>query len=175
MVTPRSAFNDFQANSELLGASIVNLSWIILRCTHSLTTAREARCEAMGSQHREGCLKWYHVVSRGLQRVPLALLLLHDQNYMVWCHGGHETSCSSCENIVLTAHASPRLATTASTRGCGRLTSHSAGGQKGCHLFGGDERQAGTTTMTDLQVLARCVPPLAYPPNLVEVVLGTDG
>ena len=33
---------------------------------------------------------------------------------------------------------------------------------KGCHLFGGDGRQAGTTTITDLQVLARRVPPLAY-------------
>ena len=33
---------------------------------------------------------------------------------------------------------------------------------KGCHLFGGDEKQAGTYTITDLQVLARRVPPLAY-------------
>ena len=57
-------------------------------------------------------------------------LLLHDQDYKAWCHGGHGTSCSSCANIVLTAHASPRLATAASTRGCGRLTSHSAGDQK---------------------------------------------
>ena len=67
---------------------------------------------------------------RGLQLAPLALLLLHDQDYKVWCHGGHGTSCSSCANIVLTAHASPRLAAAASTRGCGRLTSHSAGDQK---------------------------------------------
>ena len=29
---------------------------------------------------------------------------------------------------------------------------------KGCHLFGGDGRQAGTYTITDLQVLARRVP-----------------
>ena len=36
---------------------------------------------------------------------------------------------------------------------------------KGYHLFGSDERQAGTYTITDFQVLARRVPPLAYPGN----------
>ena len=36
---------------------------------------------------------------------------------------------------------------------------------KGCHLFGGDGRQGGTATIADLQVLARRVPPLAYPTN----------
>ena len=70
------------------------------------------------------------MVSCGLQLAPLALLLLHDQDYKAWCHGGHGTTCSPYVNIVLTAHSSPRLATAASTRGCGRLTSHSAGDQK---------------------------------------------
>ena len=35
---------------------------------------------------------------------------------------------------------------------------------KGCHLFGGDGRQAGTTTITDLQVLTRRVPLLTLVP-----------
>ena len=34
---------------------------------------------------------------------------------------------------------------------------------KGCHLFGGDGRQAGTTTITDLQVCTRPAPPPTYP------------
>ena len=32
----------------------------------------------------------------------------------------------------------------------------------GCHLFRGDGKQAGIYTITDFQVLARRVPPLAY-------------
>ena len=32
----------------------------------------------------------------GLQLVPLALLLLYDQYYKVWCHDDHGTSCRSC-------------------------------------------------------------------------------
>ena len=36
---------------------------------------------------------------------------------------------------------------------------------KGSHLFGGDERQAGTTTITDLQVYTRREPPPTHPTN----------
>jgi hypothetical protein len=32
------------------------------------------------------------VSKRGLQLVPLALLLLHDQGCKIRCHGGHRTS-----------------------------------------------------------------------------------
>ena len=49
-----------------------------------------------------------HMVSHGLQLAPRALLLLYDQDYKAWCHGGHGTSCSSCVDTVLTAHASLR-------------------------------------------------------------------
>ena len=35
---------------------------------------------------------WSQRTKRGLQLAPLALLLLHDQGYKGWCHGGHGTS-----------------------------------------------------------------------------------
>ena len=102
------------------------LSWTALRYTQPDHRPWGAAC----GRGKPASRTMSQTVSRGLQQIPLALLLLHDQDYMAWCHGGHGTSCSSCANIVLTAHASPRLAAAASTRGCGRLTSHSAGDQK---------------------------------------------
>ena len=123
------------------------LSWTALRCTQPDHRPRGA----MRGRGMPASRTMSQMVSRGLQASFTGLMLLHDQDDKAWCHGGHGRSCSPYVNIVLvTPHASPQLATAASTRGCGGLTLHSAGDQKnlsqGCHLFGGDGRQAGTYT-----------------------------
>ena len=107
-----------------------------------------------------------------LQVAPLALLLLPDHNYKVWCHGGHGISySSSCAQLqwhgpwhdttyaiwsILRGHGRSWMFLVLETRK--RFP-------KGCHLFGGDGKQAGTTTITDLQVSAPRVPPLTHVPN----------
>ena len=87
-----------------------------------------------------------------LRNPPTVLLLLYDQDYKAWCHGGHGTSCGPCVDTVLTAHASPRRLRRGTVDILLRIVLVTRKPfPKGCHLFGRDGRQAGTTTITDLQ------------------------
>ena len=79
------------------------LSWTLHSGAHSLTTAA---WDAMRGRGKPASRTMSYMGSHGPQLAPLVLLLLYDQYYKAWCHGGHGTSCRSpCVNTVLKAHA----------------------------------------------------------------------
>ena len=108
----------------------------------------------------------------GLQLVPLALLLLYDQYYKAWCHDDHGTSCRSCVASctqpkawsmsiwpiwpILRGHVRSWMFLVLATR---------KSFPKGCHLFGGDGRQAGTTATLAVWLLVRYNVPPTYVRN----------
>ena len=112
---------------------------------------------------------WSQRTKRGLQLAPLALLLLHDQGYKGWCHDGHGTSYN--RNIM---RSDPCLAPMADGDAAAPMAAKANFLQeilpvktfpKGCHLFGGDGRQAETTTIAELQFSSPHKPPLTYGTN----------
>ena len=91
VVTPRDAVNDIQTSNKPLGAStIMDCTQVLLRCTQPDHRPWGAMC-GRGMPASRTMPQWCHAVTE--QLASLALLLLHDQGYKAWCHGGHGRSC----------------------------------------------------------------------------------